>query len=67
MLKRSLSVSLTLTIVLAVSANAVFAAASCSTWLQQSDGSQWRMCVGDNGMQYCEVAKAGYITRVACG
>jgi len=39
---------------------------SCTVWMAQSDGSEWRTCVDDNGNQYCERKYNGYITRVAC-
>jgi hypothetical protein len=39
---------------------------SCSNWMKQADGSSWRTCVDDNGRQYCEVEKNGYISRVSC-
>ena len=45
---------------------AALAAPSCTNWLPQSDGSQWRTCVGDDGRQYCESAKNGQVSRVSC-
>jgi len=38
----------------------------CSDWAKQEDGSYWRICVDDNGRQYCEVSKNGTVSRVKC-
>lgn len=55
-------------LIIALSASSPMALAepSCTNWITQSDGSQWRTCVGDDGKQYCEVAKDGHISRVSC-
>lgn len=42
------------------------AAPSCTNWMPQPDGSEWRTCVDDQGRQYCERKYNGYITRIAC-
>jgi len=42
------------------------AAPSCTNWMKQPDGSQWRTCVDDKGQQYCESAKDGRVSRVSC-
>jgi hypothetical protein len=52
-------------VVLAFSGPAL-AAPSCTGWMAQSDGSEWRTCVDDDGRQYCERKYNGYITRVSC-
>lgn len=39
---------------------------SCTAWMRQADGSDFRTCVGDDGKQYCESSKNGQISRVSC-
>ena len=39
---------------------------SCSNWLLQSDGSEWRQCVRDNGSVYCQRRANGRITNISC-
>lgn len=39
---------------------------SCTAWMAQSNGTQWRTCVDDRGQQYCEELKDNRITRVNC-
>lgn len=51
---------------LSTSVTVAYAAPSCSNWMRQSDGSSWRICVGDNGRQYCEQSKNGHISRISC-
>jgi len=53
-------------ILMSILSGTAFAAPSCSKWMPQPDGSQWRLCVGDDGRQYCESAKGGQISRVKC-
>lgn len=57
---------ITAAVVLSFTALAAAAAPSCTNWMRQSDGSQWRTCVDDKGQQYCESAKDGRISRVSC-
>jgi hypothetical protein len=52
--------------VLSFTATFAVAAPSCTNWMKQPDGSQWRTCVDDKGKQYCESAKNGQISRVSC-
>ena len=47
-------------------ASSTLAAPSCTNWMKQPDGSQWRTCVDDKGKQYCESAKNGQVSRVSC-
>ena len=51
---------------LCASVTMTYAAPSCSNWMRQSDGSSWRICVGDDGRQYCEQSKNGRISRISC-
>lgn len=40
---------------------------SCTTWLKQPDGTEFRTCVNDAGKQYCEQKnKDGTISAVKC-
>jgi hypothetical protein len=44
-----------------------FAADQCTGWMQQSDGSEWRMCTSDaDGHRYCQERRGDAITTVAC-
>ena len=52
--------------VLSFTAGMALAAPSCTNWMRQEDGSQWRTCVDDKGQQYCESAKDGSVSRVSC-
>lgn len=47
-------------------ASAATAAPSCTGWMSQPDGSQFRTCVGDDGRQYCESCKGNSCSRVSC-
>lgn len=52
---------------LATLAGVAYAADSCSNWMPQPDGTEWRTCVDDHGKQYCEQKnKDGSISRVKC-
>jgi hypothetical protein len=53
-------------VTVAVADNHAAASPSCSNWMKQSDGSNWRTCVDDQGRQYCEEEKNGHISRVSC-
>lgn len=44
----------------------VVAEPSCSNWLQQPDGSNFRLCVDNSGRHYCESEKGGSVSRVGC-
>lgn len=39
---------------------------NCADWMKQFDGSQWRICVGDDGRRHCEQSKNGSISRISC-
>jgi hypothetical protein len=41
------------------------AAASC-VWTNQTDGSQWGTCVGDDGKTFCQSCKDGKCSVVKC-
>ncbi|MDO8874887.1 MAG: hypothetical protein Q8M24_01955 [Pseudolabrys sp.] len=43
-----------------------FAADSCSNWLAQGGGVEWRQCVRDNGSRYCQQRSGGQISNVRC-
>ncbi len=50
-----------------LSGTTTVAGKSCSNWLRQADGSNFRVCVGDDGRNYCEqTSGAGPISRVQC-
>lgn len=57
---------LKIALLLAALSGAALAADSCSNWMKQADGSEWRTCVDDGGRQYCEQKKDGHISRVSC-
>ena len=42
------------------------AAPSCTEWMKQDNGCEWRTCVGDDGKQYCEEKCGDTISRVKC-
>jgi hypothetical protein len=46
--------------------SAALAEDSCTNWLLQSDGSEWRQCVRDNGSVYCQRRANGQITNISC-
>jgi hypothetical protein len=55
-----------LAVMLAI-ASAAMAADSCTNWMPQPDGTQFRTCVDGQGRQYCEqLGKDGKIGRVSC-
>ena len=60
-----LVLSFGLVVVLAVR-SPVAAAPSCTAWMKQPDGSEWRTCVDDKGKQYCQSNKNGHISKVDC-
>ena len=66
MFKRKLFQVAILLTALAGTETAALAVPSCTKWLVQADGSQWRTCVGDDGRQYCELARNGHVSRVSC-
>lgn len=37
----------------ALAASATLAAAGCTDWMDQGNGTSWAMCVGDDGVQHC--------------
>ena len=41
-------------------------AATCGSWVSQTDGSEWRMCVDQNNQRYCELRRGGTTTRFTC-
>ena len=53
---------------LSLAGSTASAAPSCTTWLKQADGTEFRTCVGDDGKQYCESTSDGGKTavRVPC-
>jgi len=51
---------------LSLVSGSVIAAPSCSVWMAQPNGTQWRTCVDDQGRQYCEQAAGGSVTRISC-
>lgn len=44
---------LTLLAAFQLGAGATLAAAGCSDWMDQGNGTSWAMCVGDDGVQHC--------------
>lgn len=52
--------------VLAMSSVPAVAADSCSDWLRQPNGVEWRQCVRDNGTAYCQERNGDNITTVSC-
>ncbi|MBI1331162.1 MAG: hypothetical protein GC166_14795 [Alphaproteobacteria bacterium] len=34
-------------------ASAAIAAPSCTSWMDQGDGTSWKQCVNDDGSQHC--------------
>lgn len=42
------------------------AADSCTNWLAQGGGVEWRQCVRDNGSRYCQERRGTTITNVRC-
>ena len=52
--------------VLATSGLPAVAADSCSVWLRQPNGVEWRQCVRDNGTAYCQERNGNNITTISC-
>lgn len=44
----------------------VYAATTCSVWLLQSNGTEWRQCVRDDGSVFCQSKNNGQISTVSC-
>ena len=42
------------------------AADSCTNWMRQKNGCDWRTCVDEKGRQYCQQACGNTISRVNC-
>ena len=42
------------------------AAASCGPWIPQTNGTAWRICVDDQGRQFCQVQRNGGIKQIRC-
>jgi uncharacterized membrane protein len=51
---------------ISVPASMALAAPSCSNWLQQTDKSYWRLCVGDDGKNFCEYCPANHRSYADC-
>lgn len=39
---------------------------SCTSWMKQTNGCYWRVCVDDKGHRYCQEDCGKGITRVKC-
>lgn len=39
---------------------------SCTGWMRQTNGVDWRTCVDDKGRQYCQESSRGSVSRVSC-
>lgn len=44
---------MTLLAALQLAAGATLAAAGCTDWMDQGNGTSWAMCVGDDGVRHC--------------
>ncbi|MDD8022038.1 MAG: hypothetical protein PHX82_02860 [Paracoccaceae bacterium] len=40
-------------VILALAAGTAWATPSCTDWMDQGDGTSWKTCVGDDGVQRC--------------
>lgn len=60
---------LTLLLVMSAPGLAFAEADSCTNWMRQPNGTEWRTCVDSQGHQYCEEKSADgkSISRVSCG
>jgi tetratricopeptide (TPR) repeat protein len=38
----------------------------CTPWYEQSNNSEWRTCVDEQGAQYCQIASNETVSRVDC-
>ena len=65
-MKRNFVLRVLAAVALSLHMAGAIAAPSCTNWMRQNDGSNWRTCVDDKGKQYCESSKNGRISRVKC-
>ena len=50
---------------LSISGSAM-AGSSCGPWVSQTNGTEWRICVDDQGRQFCQLRDGSEIRPMRC-